>query len=80
MDGKYRVVIKSFMGKKESIMELKSDGDILDIHAEAMGMQFEFPGCKITGNTFTGVTESSTPMGKAMMEINGLVEGEKITG
>ena len=80
MDGKFKVTIKSFMGKKESIMDLTSKGNILDIHAEAMGMQFEFPGCKITGNTFHGITEANTPMGKSTMEIDGTVDGEKISG
>ena len=68
VDGTYQVTTDTPMGKMESKLTLKTDGDSLSgISATAMMGTVEFSGGNVDGNSFTFKMTLNTPMGQMEM-------------
>ena len=81
VDGTYQVTTNTPMGKMESTLTLKTDGDSLSgSSASAMMGTVEFSGGKVDGNNFTFQMTLNTPMGQMEMTNNGRVDGDNISG
>ena len=81
VDGTYQVTTDTPMGKMESKLTLKTDGDSLSgISATAMMGTVEFSGGNVDGNSFTFKMTLNTPMGQMEMTNNGSVDGDNISG
>ena len=81
VDGTYQITTDTPMGKMESTLTLKTDGDSLSgSNASAMMGKVEFSGGKVDGNNFTFQMSLNTPMGQMEMTNNGSVDGDNISG
>jgi hypothetical protein len=81
VDGTFQVTTNTPMGKMESTLTLKTDGDSLSgSSASAMLGKVEFSGGKVDGNQFTFEMTINSPMGQMEMTNNGRVEGDNISG
>jgi hypothetical protein len=81
VDGTYQITSDTPMGKMESTLTLKTDGDSLSgSNASAMMGTVEFSDGKVDGNNFTFQMSLNTPMGQMEMTNNGSVDGDKISG
>ena len=80
VDGTYNVEIDTPMGKQESKLTLKTDGDALSGTMESpMGTQ-EFSGGKVSGDEVSWEMEITSPMGKMNLEYKLKVSGNDISG
>lgn len=80
VDGTYNVEIDTPMGKQESKLTLKTDGDALSGTMESpMGTQ-EFSGGKVSGDEVSWEMEITGPMGKMNLECKLKVSGDDISG
>jgi hypothetical protein len=81
VDGTYQITADTPMGKMESTLTLKTDGDSLSgSSASAMMGRVEFSEGKVDGNNFTFQMTLNTPMGAMEMTNNGSVDGDNISG
>jgi hypothetical protein len=81
IDGTYQVTTNTPMGKMESTLTFKTNGESLSgSNASAMMGRVEFSGGKVDGNKFTFKMTLNTPMGKMEMTNNGNVDGDNISG
>jgi hypothetical protein len=81
VDGTYQITTDTPMGKMESTLTIKTDGDSLSgSSASAMIGTVEFSGGKVDGNNFTFQMTLNSPMGKMEMTNNGSVDGDNISG
>jgi hypothetical protein len=81
IDGTYDVITDTPMGKMESTLTLKTDGDSLSgSTSSAMTGTNEFSGGKVDGNSFEFEMEMNSPMGKFEMTNIGTVDGDNISG
>ena len=81
VDGKFKVITKTSLGERESVLELKSDGDELTGSiTSADGSVEEITDGSVDGNTYFGFVDVSTPMGVMNATIEGTVEGDTLTG
>ena len=81
IDGTYKVTANTPMGKMESTLILKTDGDSLSgsMSSSMMGT-IEFSDGKVDGNSFTFDMTMQSPMGKMEMTNTGAVDGDNISG
>ncbi len=80
VDGTYNVEIDTPMGKQESKLILKTDGDALSGSMESPMGTMEFSGGKVSGDNVTFEMEISSPMGQMKLECNLKVSGDEISG
>ena len=81
IDGTYKITANTPMGKMDSTLTLKTDGDSLSgSSSSAMMGTVEFSGGKVDGNSFTFEMSLNTPMGKMDMTNNGTVDSDNISG
>ena len=80
IDGTYNVEIDTPMGKQESKLTLKTDGDTVGGSMESPMGTIEFSGGKVSGEDVSWEMEIDSPMGKMNLEYNVTVSGDDITG
>ena len=81
VDGTYQITTDTPMGKMESTLTLKTDGESLSgTSASAMMGTVEFSSGKVDGSNFTFQMTLNSPMGKMEMTNNGSVDGDNISG
>ena len=80
VDGTYNIEIDTPMGKQESSLVLKVDGDAVSgSMASPMGTM-EFSGGKVSGDAASWEMEIDSPMGKMNLEYNVKISGDDISG
>ncbi len=79
IDGTYKVEIDTPIGKQESTLTLKTDGDKLSGMAESMMGKTDFTGT-VKGDAVAWTMEVSTPMGQMKLEFSGKITGSDIAG
>lgn len=80
VDGTYNVEIDTPMGKQESKLTLKTDGDKLSGSMESPMGSLEFSGGKVSGDAVSWDMELEGPMGKINLTYNLKVSGDDISG
>jgi hypothetical protein len=80
VDGTYKIEIESPMGKQESTLTLKTDGDKLSGSMDSMFGKQDFSGGSVKGDDIAWVMEISGPMGNMKLEYTGKVSGNDISG
>lgn len=80
VDGNYKIEIDTPMGKQESTLTLKADGDKLSGSMESMFGKQDFSGGSVKGDAVAWVMEISGPMGNMKLEYSGTVSGNDISG
>ena len=81
IDGTYNIEVDTPMGKMESKLILKTDGDVLSGSLDSpMAGVSEFSGGTVNGEDVAWGMEISSPMGKMELEYKGKVTGNEITG
>ena len=80
VDGTYNIEIDTPMGKQESKLTLKTDGDALSGTMESPMGTIEFSGGKVSGDDISWEMEISGPMGSMNLEYNLKVSGDDISG
>ncbi len=80
VDGTYKIEIDTPMGKQESTLTLKADGNKLSGSMENMFGKMDFSGGKVTGDNFAFTQEISGPMGNMKLDYTGKVSGNDISG
>jgi len=81
IEGTYKVTADTPMGKMESTLTLKTDGDSLSgsMSSGMMGT-IEFSNGKVDGTSFSFNMTMKGPMGKMEMTTSGTVDGDNISG
>lgn len=80
VDGTYDIEIDTPMGKQQSTLILKTDGDAVSgSMASPMG-NMEFSGGKVNGDNLSWEMEIDSPMGKMNLEYNVTISGDDISG
>jgi hypothetical protein len=80
IDGTYKIEIETPMGKQESTLTLKTDGDKLSGSMESMFGKMDFSGGTVKGDNVAWNMEISGPMGNMKLEYTGKVSGDEISG
>lgn len=80
VDGTYKIITKSPIGKQEGGFTYKTEGDVLTGTATAGGETVPIDGGKVNGNIFEHTMRMKTPMGRSKVKVNGIVDGDKISG
>jgi hypothetical protein len=80
IDGTYNLVTDTPMGKQESTLTLKADGDALIGSTKSMMGEADFSGGKVDGDNFEFMIEAQGPMGKMELTFKGSVSGDDISG
>ena len=80
VDGTYKIEIDTPMGKQESTLTLKADGDKLSGVMESMFGKQDFSGGTVTGDNFAFTMKISGPMGDMQLDYTGTVSGDDISG
>ena len=80
VDGTYNVEIDTPMGKQESKLVLKTDGDAVSGSMESPMGTMEFSGGKVSGDSASWEMEINSPMGNMTLEYNVKVSGDDISG
>ena len=80
IDGEYKIEIDTPMGKQESTLVLKTDGDKLSGNMASMFGTTEFSGGSVNGDEISWGMELDSPMGKMKLEYKGKVTGSDISG
>ncbi|MBN1176634.1 MAG: hypothetical protein JXA51_03030 [Dehalococcoidales bacterium] len=80
VDGTYNVEIDTPMGKQESKLVLKTDGDAVSGNMASPMGTMEFSGGKVSGDAASWDMEIDSPMGKMTLEYNVKVSGDDISG
>jgi hypothetical protein len=80
IDGTYNVEIDTPMGKQESKLTLKTDGDKVSGSMDSPMGAMEFSGGKVSGDNVSWDMEIDSPMGKINLTYNLKVSGDDISG
>lgn len=80
VDGTYKIIAKSPLGKQEGGFTYKTEGDVLTGTATAGGETVTVDGGKVNGDNFEHTMYMKTPVGKSKVKVKGTVEGDKISG
>ena len=80
VDGTYKIEIDTPMGKQESTLTLKTDGDKLSGSMDSMFGKQDFSGGSVKGDAVAWVMEMSSPMGNMKLEYSATVSGDDISG
>ena len=80
IDGTYQGKISTLMGSTDCMLTLKADGTKLSGHANAMGIESDVKEGTVDGNSFAFKVEGNGPLGHMVLDIQGVVEGDKISG
>ena len=80
IDGTYQGKASSPFGSTDCTLTLKADGTKLTGHASAMGIESEVKNGTINGNAFSFQAEGTGPLGHMVLDIEGTVDGDRITG
>jgi hypothetical protein len=80
VDGTYNVEIDTPMGKQESKLILKTEGDTVGGSMDSPMGTMEFSGGRVSGDEISWEMEISSPMGKINLEYNLKVSGDDISG
>ncbi len=80
IDGTYKIEIDTPMGKQESTLTLKTDGNKLSGNMESMLGKMDFSGGTVKGDDFAWNMEITSPMGNMKLEYTGKVSGNEISG
>ncbi len=80
VDGTYNVEIDTPMGKQESKLKLKTDGDKVGGTMESSMGNMEFSGGKVSGDDVTWEMEIESPMGKMNLAYNIKISGDDVSG
>jgi hypothetical protein len=80
VDGTYNVEIDTPMGKQESKLILKTEGDTVGGSMDSPMGTMEFSGGRVSGDEVSWEMEISSPMGKINLEYNLKVSGDDISG
>ena len=80
IEGFYKVVVASPMGKQEGSFNYKSEGYFLTGTATASGETVNIQDGKISGNDFEHTMKMKTPMGRMKVKVEGTLDGDKISG
>ena len=80
VDGTYNIEIDTPMGKQESKLTLKTDGDAVSGSMDTPMGTLEFSGGKVSGDNVSWESEISGPMGSMKLEYNLTVSGDDISG
>jgi hypothetical protein len=79
IDGKYKVIVDTPMGKQKSTLTLKTSGDKLSGTADAFIGKADFTGA-VKGNEVSWNIDFNSPMGNITLEFKGKVTGNDISG
>jgi hypothetical protein len=79
IDGTYKIEIDTPMGKQESTLILKTDGEKLTGTGESMMGKNDFTGTA-KGDSFNFAVNMTSPMGDMKLEFSGKVTGSDIAG
>ena len=80
IDGFYKVVVNSPMGKQEGSFTYKAEGEILTGTATASGETVEVQDGIVKDNSFKHTMKMKTPMGRMKVKVEGTLDGNKISG
>lgn len=81
IDGTYKVTAHTPMGKIESTLTLKTDGESLSGNmTSSMFGTVEISGGKFDGSSFSANMTMEGPFGKMEMTTSGTVDGDNISG
>jgi hypothetical protein len=80
IDGTFNVEIDTPIGKQESKLTLKTDGDAVSGSMESPLGAMEFSGGKIKGDNVSWNMEISSPMGKIDLEYSIKISGDDVSG
>lgn len=80
IDGSYKIVSESQMGKTEAVLHFRTDGNVLTGTNEVMGQVLQIQNGKVDGNNFEFTEVMESPMGKTDFFFKGTVDGDKISG
>jgi hypothetical protein len=79
IDGTYKIEIETPIGKQESTVVLKTDGDKLSGTAESMMGKNDFTGT-VKGDEIAFDLNITSPMGDMKLQFHGKVTGNDIAG
>jgi len=79
IDGTYKIVIDTPMGKQEATLALKTDGGKLSGTADSAMGKSEFTGT-VNGDALAWVMDINSPMGQMKLEYTGKITGDDIAG
>lgn len=80
IDGVYKLVIESPMGNQDITMTLKTDGKKLSGSTESAFGKADFTDGTVKGDEFNFKLKISSPGGDMVIEYNGRVSGDEVTG
>lgn len=80
IDGTYKGKAKSPFGSTDCTLTLKANGATLSGHASAMGIEAGIKNGTVDGSSFSCQVEGDGPLGHMTLDIQGTVDGDKITG
>ncbi len=82
MDGKWNFTVHTYMGDMASVYDFKTDGEVLTGTAtdSGNGATADVVNGKFDGTNFSFQITIKTPVGEMTNELQGTVDGDKITG
>jgi hypothetical protein len=80
IDGTYQGKASSPFGSTDCTLTLKANGATLTGHASAMGIESDVKNGTVNGDSFACQVEGTGPLGHMVLDIQGVVEGDKISG
>ena len=80
IDGTYKLVTDTPMGKQESTLTMAADGGSVSGTTKSMFGESPFSGGKADGDNFEFQVSASSPMGKMELTFKGSVSGDDISG
>lgn len=80
LNGTYKVVTQSQMGKTEAVFHFKTDGNVLTGTNEVMGQTLTIQNGKVTDDSFEFTEKMESQMGSMEFTFKGTYEGDKISG
>lgn len=80
LEGTYKVITESQMGKTEATFHFKTEGNVLTGTNEVMGQTLQIQNGKIDGNSFEFTEKMESPMGASEFTFKGTFDGDKISG
>ncbi len=80
VDGTYQIAIDTPMGKQESKLTLKTEGNKLSGSMESPFGTMEFKDGTVKDGDISWSMEISSPMGSMKLDYKGKVEGDAISG
>ena len=80
LNGTYKIVTESQMGKTEATFNFKTDGNVVTGTNAVMGQTLTIQDGKIDGNSFEFKEKMDSPMGASDFTFKGTIDGDQISG